>query len=191
MIQINLCRVNSTGEYLEFSVECGSKYYFDSIVVTNLIENKIYDISNILKDSEYSNKQLSRVVSRVPTKFLQSAPSMFKVVFTVAKFNETEPDDKCDSSLTQVAYCSDVSSIYKHLIGTLLPLICGRCLTEIPVEIQRVFTLLYAHILAMKHGQDADAEDFFKLLRNHYQSCDNGDCSTYVRLSGPSCGCHK
>ena len=194
MIQINLCRISADGSFLEFSVECPNAYYFQDLSVVNIIEGKTFDLSSLFKDKDDNIKLQSKYVVRIPVEYLGLAPSMYQVTFTINTKQEDIVVDSCDTELTKTAYCSDVSSVYNYIIGELLPLLCSRCITEIPIEIQRVFTFLYAHIWAMKQGDIDSAQQFFDILIKKFRKCPIQSCGRAVGSIRPSitdCGCHR
>lgn len=194
MIQINLCRISADGTYLEFSVECPNTHYFQDLTIINKIYGGQFDLSSLFKDANGKIKHQSKYVVRIPIEYLGTAPSIYQVNFTI-NTDETDLEvDSCDNELTKTAYCSDVSSVYNYIIGELLPLLCSRCLTEIPVDIQRVFTFLYAHIWAMKQGDIDSAVEFFTVLIKQFRQCPASPCGRAVGSISHAitdCGCNR
>ena len=183
MIQINLLRISSDSKHLEFSVECPSNYHFTTLIVRKYDNVKEFiDLSNLFQTPK------SKYVVRIPVEIIGGA-SMYYVHFGIALNEGEEPTvDPCNPSLTADGVCSDVANVYRYLLHQLLTLYCDGCLRDIPVEIQQLFTILFAHIQAMKYEQYEEAEQFYDVIKQNYQNCEP---IAIKSTEGFSCNCRR
>ena len=194
MIQINVCRVSSDGKYIDLNIQCAEDHKFTSLTVYNFNDSqRSFDFSKLFMDAAGTIKNQSKYVLRIPTAILAAEYPMYKLVLKVEprNINKETITDECNNPVA-VAVCSDVSAVYKYLIGQLLPLLCVRCLSEIPVDIQRIFIILHAHLMAMRYERYDDAYQFLKVLINNFHTvCGASPCGDGMnRPVGHSCGCH-
>ena len=165
MIQINLLRISSDSKYLEFSVECPVNYGFNTLMIKKYDSVDYVDLSSIFTEKK------NKYVVRIPLELIGGS-SMYYVQLKVEYIGALPaPEDECDSSLEAMGVCSDVSNIYKYLLTELLNLTAGCCVPEIPVDIQRLFTIMYSHIEAMRLEQFPEAEQFYSVLATNFTSC--------------------
>lgn len=168
MIQIDILRISTDGKFLEFSVACKPSYGFNTLLIHQYSitsETDYIDLSSIFEEKK------AKYVVRIPLDLLGGS-SMYHVHFKIEYTGPGEaPIDECDAILETEAVCSDVSNVYKYILLELINLTKGCCVTSIPVDIQRMFTILYAHIEAMRLQQFDDAAQFYDVLRTNFSTC--------------------
>lgn len=189
MIQINLLRISPDSQYLEFSVECPTNYRFNKLFI------KKYDYltttgypSNSdgwIDGSSLYKQESTKEVMRINTEIFGGS-TMFYVEFGVNWIGvDPEPvlsDGTKLSDKTTIGVCSDVNNIYNYLLQCILNLE-GVCKT-LDNDTRRAFVILYGHAEAMRLERFEEAEYFYDVLKNNFNTC-----SKDIRLNTTNCEC--
>jgi hypothetical protein len=116
---------------------------------------------------------------------------------------DCETTEVCD---TIEAYASDVSSVYRYLIGKLMNMNCS-CY-KLDEDLERAFMFLYAHQEAMQLNRIDEAIKFYIALAKQFNLCgpkgrfgNNCVCQTkptqqpsrpnYISKQTPGCNCRR
>lgn len=188
---IDIFRISPDGKYLEIDMTTGNSYMFKSVNIYNYTtKDKYYDVlaeidQNDLIEIYTGNSKQYRLLVRIDIELLGGS-SLYYGSIEVEKF-EGEPEEIIDSNKIFEVATSDISNVYFYLLPGLVQLKnpCDPCDLEIPIEIQRAFLIMWAHIEAMRLERWAEAEMFYDLIKNNFQHC-----LSVFEVKPKSCNCH-
>ena len=190
-IQINLLRISPGSDYIEFSVEAPINYRFNTLNI------KKYDYltttgyptnsSGFVDASSVYKKTSTKEIIRIATSIFGGS-TLFYVEFGVRWIGTgLEPlnsDGTKLSDTTSVGVCSDINNFYKYLATPFLNLEC-ECL-NLNNDAKRCFAVLFAHQEAMRLERFEEAEKFYTILKNNFNTCTTSTRYTNTQ----SCGCN-
>lgn len=228
MICINLIRVSADSKYLDVNIETTSCYVLDKFEITrfNGIEwertKDAFDYLRLVdKLDEFGNpipvldedgnpiidEDGYGVYEQIPAKeqvlridlSQLGGTGMFKIEMKEKSICKGQ-EDPCNSV---VAYVSDVSSVYRYLIGKLMNMNC-TCY-RLDEDLERSFMFLYAHQEAMQLNRISEAVKFYSALAKQFNLCgpagrfgNNCLCQTppskeykFNRTTPLGCGCGR
>ena len=184
---IDIFRISPDGKYLEIDITCDVKYKFERFYIydyQNKTEGKQIDILELIK--EQFNHDQSRILSRISLDKL-FGNTMYYADIEVELKEGDSAEEVIDSNKIYEVAASDISNVYFYLLPGLVQLghPCDPCDLEIPIEIQRAFLIMWAHIEAMRLERWGEAEMFYTLIKNNFQNC-----LTEFEVKQKSCSCH-
>lgn len=229
MICINLIRVSADSKYLDINLEVTGPYTLDRLEITRfngfewertkdatsflrlvnrLDENgepvPVYDDDGNIITDEFGNVVYEQIFSkeqvlRIPLDQLGGS-GMFKVEMSQKLICDCDYEESCGPIN---AYVSDVSSVYKYLIGKLMNMSCS-CY-KLDEDLERAFMFLYAHQEAMQLNRISEAVKFYSALVKQFNLCGpsvrfGNDCVCktpqsrqiqFKRTTPPGCGCGR
>ena len=182
IVFVDTLRISADGEYLEVDINCDDRYEFVHIAIYPYNDkNKLFDISDdIDKDS---NRQMFRVkLSDL------DGNTMYYISVQIQLKNGPYYDilDSNEDGYYEFAV-SDVSNVYYYLLSQLVGMLepCNPCDLNIPVDVQRAFIILYAHMEAMRLHRYSEAEMFYTIIKNNFSHCFNDS-----KLTAKRCNCY-
>lgn len=188
---IDIFRISPDGKYLEIDMTTGNGYKFNSVNIYNYTtKDKYYDVlaeidQNDLIELRVGDSKQYRLLVRIDVDLLGGS-SLYYGYIEVEKF-EGNPEAVIYSKNQFQVATSDISNVYFYLLPGLVQLknTCDPCDLEIPIEIQRAFLIMWAHIEAMRLERWAEAEMFYDLIKNNFQHC-----LSSFEVKSKSCNCH-
>lgn len=158
MIQVELLRISSDSNYIEFIVACPIGYHFNRLEIRKYDADPAdwVDCVSVLQGTS------DREVIRLSTSIFSGA-SMFYCNFGIIKDNWTDGDPDPE---TLIAVCSDVNKFYFAAHDKIEALE----MKEIPRGdyelLTRWYFAVYAHEQAMRLERYDDAERFYDILKD-------------------------
>ena len=200
---IDIFRISPDGKYLEIDMTCHSNYTYESFDIYEYTYNSSSggfkkDFFTELNTDSVTGEITDRQLLRFAVDTALNGKSMYYAVITIKyKGIITDPItgmtrvptamEMNDSSESHTVATSDISNVYFYLLPGLVHLThpCDPCDFEIPIEIQRAFLIMWAHIEAMRLERFQEAEMFYTMIKNNFQNC----LSEY-EVKYKSCNCH-
>lgn len=181
---IDIFRISPDGKYLEIDITCDNRYKFEHFYVKEYQNDSNIDILSLLGDE--FNQDDSRILARISLDKL-FGNSMYYANIEIELKEGESAEEVSDSNKQYEVAASDISNVYFYLLPGLVQLghPCDPCDLEIPIEIQRAFLIMWAHIEAMKLERWGEAEMFYALIKNNFQNC-----LTEFEVKQKSCNCH-
>jgi hypothetical protein len=158
MIQINLLRVSTDSQYIEFSVECPAGYNFNLLYIARYnVSTAIYDTT---KDcSSLLQGTTQKEIMRIATSAFGTDVTMYKVTFGIAPISPSDPEVAPDTGI-----CSNVNFVYENLLNSILAL-TNCCIDSTTYDtLMRNHMILYAHQEAMRLERYTEAEYFYGII---------------------------
>lgn len=181
MIQINLLRVSTDSQYIEFSVECPAGYNFNLLYIARYnVSTATYDTTKDCSSLLLGNTQ--KEVMRIATSAFGTDVTMYKVTWGVAPIAPESPELSPETGI-----CSNVNFVYQNLLNSILGL-TNCCITpETYDTLMRNHMILYAHQEAMRLERYTEAEYFFGIIWNLFDNC-TGSARGGSMITNP-CNC--
>lgn len=188
---IDIFRISPDGKYLEIDMTTDAGYKFNRIMIYdyNDKENPFDVLQNIdnndLIEINIGDKIQYRLLVRIDLSLLNGRSLYYGDI--EVQLYEGDPIQIIDSTTTYEVATSDISNVYFYLLPGLVQLgyPCDPCDLEIPIEIQRAFLIMWAHIEAMRLERWGEAEMFYTLIKNNFQNC-----LTEFEVKQKSCNCY-
>lgn len=184
---IDIFRISPDGKYLEIDITCDGSYKFERFFIYDYKNKKAEQEKDILKLlGEEFNSSGSRILARISLDKLFGNTMYYADIEIELKEGHSAEEIIDSNKLYEVA-TSDISNVYFYLLPGLVQLghPCDPCDLEIPIEIQRAFLIMWAHIEAMRLERWGEAEMFYTLIKNNFQNC-----LTELEVKQKSCNCH-
>jgi hypothetical protein len=196
MICINLIRVSADSKYLDINIETTGNCHLEKLVVSKLQYDRNgynwypeFDLSDKLNtvpkinpttgEYEYEKNPDGTYVEDESGFYIPIQEVAKKQVlridlkafggsgfFKITMKEDCETTEVCD---TIEAYASDVSSVYRYLIGKLMNMNCS-CY-KLDEDLERAFMFLYAHQEAMQLNRIDEAIKFYIALAKQFNLC--------------------
>lgn len=181
---IDIFRISPDGKYLEMDITCDNRYKFEHFYVKEYQNDSNIDILSLLGDE--FNQEDSRILARISLDKL-FGNSMYYANIEIELKEGESAEEVSDSNKQYEVAASDISNVYFYLLPGLVQLghPCDPCDLEIPIEIQRAFLIMWAHIEAMRLERWKEAEMFYTLIKNNFQNC-----LSEFEIKQKSCNCH-
>lgn len=181
MIQINLLRVSTDSQYIEFSIECTAGYVFNLLYIAR------YDVTNAVYDTTKDCSSLlqgttTKEIMRIATSAFGTDVTMFKVTFGIVPLDPLGVEYPPETGI-----CSNVNFVYENLLNSILVL-TGCCIDETTYDaLLRNHMILYAHQEAMRLERYTEAEYFYGIIWNLFTNC-GGSARAGSMITNP-CNC--
>lgn len=201
-IEIELLRVSANGQNIEFIINCPYDYKFTTFEIEVVSKKETFSIAETLFYDDQNNyitegnDPQTRFLGTVPISSLGvNTPEIYKIHIE-ADHNasiHTNTETPSESSLypcgvpetiTHTSYISDVSNVYECLAKDIDKL-GSKCIdNDILDKVIRNYLILYAHQEAMNLDYIDEAEHWFNLTKNCFNSCKSNNCGEPC-----NCGC--
>jgi len=181
MIQINILRVSTDSQYIEFSIECTAGYNFNLLYIAK------YNVSTALYETTKDCSALlqgttQKEIMRIATSAFGTDVTMYKVTFGIAPI-----DPQGDEFAPTTGICSNVNFVYENLLNLVLKL-TSCCVEDDEYEaLIRNHMILYAHQEAMRLERYTEAEYFYGIIWNLFDNC-GGSTRSGTMITNP-CNC--
>ena len=229
MICINLIRVSADSKYLDINIEVTGECVLEKLSVAKLntsngdfereldftkylrTEDKLDAEGNPIPEldedgnptfDDYGNPIFEQVISKKQVLRIDLKAFEGTGFFRVRMEENCTYEGWCGESI--FAYASDVSSVYRYLIGKLMNMNCS-CY-KLDEDLERAFMFLYAHQEAMQLNRIDEAIKFYTALVKQFNLCGpagrfGNDCICQTPQSRPfnipkktipaGCGCRR
>jgi len=165
MIHINLLRVSTDSQYLEFSVECPTDYRFNLLYITRYnVRTKLNDITKDASSLLLGNS--NQEIMRIATSALGDDVTMYQVEFGVEAINSNDPQIP-----NVVGICSNINFVYANLLDLVMSF-TSCCISQADYDkLDRNHMILYAHQEAMRLERYTEAKYFYDILWSLFTNC--------------------
>ncbi|MGV8961801.1 MAG: hypothetical protein ACOH2V_00200 [Candidatus Saccharimonadaceae bacterium] len=185
MIHINLLRISTDSQYLEFSVECDTGYTFNHLYITRYdvirkVDDNTNDASSLLAGT--TNSEVMRIATSALGNSFGAEVTMYKVEFGVTPTNVGAPEIP-----NEVGMCSNVNFVYANLLDLIMSF-TSCCISQSDYDnLDRNHMILYAHQEAMRLQRYNEATYFYDIIWNLFQSC--GPTTRQSNIVNKPCNC--
>lgn len=189
MIHINLLRISTDSQYLEFSVECNVDYIFNQLYITryNVLtknDDPPKDASSILSGT--TNQEIIRISTAALGIGNEANVSMYKVEFGVIRIGSLiDPQNPEIDNV--IGICSNINFVYANMLDLVMNL-TNCCISQSEYEtLSRNHMILYAHQEAMRLERYSEAKYFYDIIWKLFTNC--GVTPRQQNITNNPCNC--
>lgn len=195
-ITIEVLRISSNGQHLEFIISCPSDYQFTEFTVQIDGRGDKYSIAKSLFYDETTGDYIvnpdNKFIGQVPVELFDvTGPEIYHIYIKAEHQLHADPEgvEKCEKApdvIESESWISDVSQVYYCLMDDILAFDTKCADKDIQDRVIRNYLILCAHEEALKLGLLDEAKKWFQMMEN----CFTGRCKHSIdRNNNSGCGC--